>query len=364
MNTMFRFVVLVVVVACAVTVRAELIAWDCFAINSGRVEDGYDPGSIQGQDPTTGVGGVSGAWDGLYDTTSAFAATSGTLTHALTPLTPREGRLQPYWSDIGSANRRLSRAIDYTTVDGTYYMSVLLQKTAPTGGDLLVGLTPLEDVHWSFSGLQGTYVGIGGVGASSGSISFLTTSTLNIVVPTQEVNVGETYFALMQFEYSTSGQDAATVTIYDGSSNQVASETYSGLNLDGDIGRFGVVTSDLAPTVFVDEWRFGTALSDVMVPVGVQGDYNGDATVNLIDYTVWRNTLGATGLDLAADGDDSGTVDATDYDVWKANFGQPSATLLTPQVGVPEPAAWALLLLSLCMAKSLLGTTAGKTLPG
>lgn len=39
------------------------------------------------------------------------------------------------------------------------------------------------------------------------------------------------------------------------------------------------------------------------------GDFNGNGTVDIVDYTVWRNNLG-------------GLYTAADYDVWKENFGQ------------------------------------------
>lgn len=55
------------------------------------------------------------------------------------------------------------------------------------------------------------------------------------------------------------------------------------------------------------------------------GDYNQNGSVDVADYTVWRDMLNQTGEDLAADGDDSGTVDQGDYNVWAMNFGQGSA---------------------------------------
>ena len=72
------------------------------------------------------------------------------------------------------------------------------------------------------------------------------------------------------------------------------------------------------------------------------GDYNGDGMVNAADYTVWRDTLGATGTGLAADGDGSGTIDQGDYDIWKDNFGAiiggGSGSASAPLASVPEPA--------------------------
>ncbi len=80
------------------------------------------------------------------------------------------------------------------------------------------------------------------------------------------------------------------------------------------------------------------------------GDFNGDSVVDAADYTLWRDTAGATGNDLQADGMGAnglpdGVVDQLDYLTWKANFG------LAYGVGgasgraattVPEPAniAW------------------------
>jgi arabinogalactan endo-1,4-beta-galactosidase len=70
----------------------------------------------------------------------------------------------------------------------------------------------------------------------------------------------------------------------------------------------------------------------------VQGDYNGDGTVNAADYTVWRDALGQEGWDQIADGDADGRVDIGDYHVWKRNFGR----IFDPRGGagalaVPEP---------------------------
>lgn len=52
------------------------------------------------------------------------------------------------------------------------------------------------------------------------------------------------------------------------------------------------------------------------------GDYNGDNSVNIADYTVWRDNLGASvAAGSGADGSGDGTVGPEDYDLWKENFG-------------------------------------------
>lgn len=52
------------------------------------------------------------------------------------------------------------------------------------------------------------------------------------------------------------------------------------------------------------------------------GDFNGDGVVNLADYPVWRNSLGQSGADLAADANLDEVVDSRDYDIWKRYFGR------------------------------------------
>jgi hypothetical protein len=88
--------------------------------------------------------------------------------------------------------------------------------------------------------------------------------------------------------------------------------------------------------------------------VSEPGDFNLDGSVDAADYTVWRDTLGATGAYLAADGDGplgtpDGQVNDFDYQFWKAHFGQSAIVSASPLVDndlstvthVPEPTALA-----------------------
>ena len=73
-------------------------------------------------------------------------------------------------------------------------------------------------------------------------------------------------------------------------------------------------------------------------PTILAGDYNRDGTVDAVDYTRWRDTLGAkVNQGSGADGDGGGRIGLPDYDVWKAHFGdtEPGAGGVTV---VPEPA--------------------------
>jgi hypothetical protein len=78
------------------------------------------------------------------------------------------------------------------------------------------------------------------------------------------MNLNETYFGLLELAFSTTGADSVTASVYDGASNLVSMQTFTGLALDGDIGNISFATAQYSTTVIVDEWRFGTALSDAM----------------------------------------------------------------------------------------------------
>lgn len=76
----------------------------------------------------------------------------------------------------------------------------------------------------------------------------------------------------------------------------------------------------------------------------IPGDYNNDSLVDAADYTIWRNSLGQTGEDLAADGTGpggipDGVVDDLDYDFWAANYRQPAGSGGQSSSTIPEPAS-------------------------
>jgi len=106
----------------------------------------------------------------------------------------------------------------------------------------------------------------------------------------------------------------------------------------------GVVPyTDLAFSVQQD-----TQAVTLNIQLALDGDYDHNGTVNLSDYTVWRQNVGSTTA-LDADGNINGVVDAADYAIWRKNFGQSlpgSGSSLLLGGSVPEPAAGLLFLLA------------------
>jgi len=102
---------------------------------------------------------------------------------------------------------------------------------------------------------------------------------------------------------------------------------------------------NFAPPVayYIDNVRFTTP------EMGIDGDYNGDGTVDAGDYVRWRNNLGDADETNINNNGDGGDVGISDYQFWKDRYGNPGAGGLGTVV--PEPAAvlaglWAVVLIS------------------
>jgi hypothetical protein len=108
----------------------------------------------------------------------------------------------------------------------------------------------------------------------------------------------------------------------------------------------------------------------IRLSAGLVGDYNDNGVVDAADYVVWRDSLGLSGPNLAADGDGDTQVDNDDYLLWRSNFGKssPAASgfVLNSQSSVPEPGVAALLCIgvagSLCVRYGRRSTESSSTL--
>lgn len=72
------------------------------------------------------------------------------------------------------------------------------------------------------------------------------------------------------------------------------------------------------------DWDFNPG-SDYASPLSVvvkPGDYNGDGTVDEVDYGRWKSSFGSlVASSLFADGNHDGSVDLADYTIWRNNLG-------------------------------------------
>jgi hypothetical protein len=94
----------------------------------------------------------------------------------------------------------------------------------------------------------------------------------------------------------------------------------------------------------------GSGASLIAPTLTSQGDFNHDGAVNSADYVIWRDSMGQTGANLAADGNGNYQVDAGDVVIWREHFGMSvtgagsGGELGSP--AVPEPGSASLVILA------------------
>lgn len=120
----------------------------------------------------------------------------------------------------------------------------------------------------------------------------------------------------------------------------------------------GVASQDLEFTVSLANNTVLTGTVVYEVGAGLPGDFNNDGTVNLADYTVWRDNLGGSEAALNGNGNNTGgstgVVDAADYTLWKTHFGSSGSLSAVGNIGaganpIPEPKTTLLLALAMVL---------------
>lgn len=116
------------------------------------------------------------------------------------------------------------------------------------------------------------------------------------------------------------------------------------------INGFGLRQSEGDSQQVIDNLMVATSFAEVIAAPAMDADFNEDGIVNLADYTVWRDSLGAeVGAYERGDADGNGQVATADYTIWKQQFGTSPAerSASTLPLAVPEPNACGMLMLLL-----------------
>ncbi len=197
-------------------------------------------------------------------------------------------------------------------------------------------------------------VGLSSPGSASASLNYTQTATGLFVAEIGGENAGSDYDQLLVGNQAELA-GALRVVIVDGFTPDVGDQ-FTVIDARTLNGEFDTVSAVDENDVF--DWDVTVLYSplgqpgNVVVQIADQsliGDYNGNGVVDAADYTVWRDTLGQMGMDLAADGDHDHQIDDDDYDIWKSHFGNLAGSGANAHslTSVPEPES---LILWLCVA--------------
>ncbi|MEM8865617.1 MAG: LamG-like jellyroll fold domain-containing protein [Planctomycetota bacterium] len=287
-------------------------------------------------------------------------------------------------------------AFDYLDVD--VFVNGIELSGVPTGGnpggtflntgggattELFIGTTPIFDRSGDYIGLVDDFriydhalsdAEICALGCGSGEPDSL---VLEVDPLTGAAAIRNPTDAAINFDYYeiTSGQasiaDASWIALED----QANAEFPSGGGTGNGWERFGSGTAQRiaearligSSEVGVDDWVglgpvldptkpqdleftyrdgdfFRTGEVEYVASNGVEGDYNRDGVVDILDYTLWRDNLNKT-LVLPNDAT-PGVISGSDYAAWKANFGVAGSASLATQA-TPEPGAGFLALVAM-----------------
>ena len=318
------------------------------------------------------TGAASGAWD--TGTTANFnnVVTSTSTTFAgndnvtfddtganTTPITVAAGGVQPNIVTINNSNTTYSfsggdiqgssvggggglflSGTGPVTIDSNYTAAGPIRSNKSESGTVsfngnITAATTLTVNGGAFT-LAGanTYTGDNTVNGGT-----LTVSGTSATVGTGDVTVNGGTFEIAS-GVANAIADAAMLSIDGAGMVNLGSginEIIAGLTLDGVMQAGGTYGSSMSGAQFqLDDWFSGMGILTVADP-GLDGDYNGDGTVDAADYVMWRKNPAAFGGDPAG------------YNTWRANFGEGGAGggALSGRAAVPEPSTTMLLLLGI-----------------
>ena len=187
-------------------------------------------------------------------------------------------------------------------------------------------VVPIPDLpHWVDINGDGI-VNDGSATVGNGRVTQITTTEWRLAEVTHTVNSAD------WFGIGADAFGADDITAIESVKAVMFMGDFAQTDLTGDGADGGNLLID---NVLIEVFKEAASVTPNMNPnpslsEGVQGDYNGNGTVDAADYVLWRKDPAAFG------GDPDG------YNTWRANFGNPPGAGSGVGAAVPEPATWIL----------------------
>ncbi|WP_146399017.1 autotransporter-associated beta strand repeat-containing protein [Pseudobythopirellula maris] len=328
----------------AATTTVEIPQTDGWYLFAKVAEPAVSP--IPG-DSATQPGGNNSLW--VSQSSSSLAASLANFDEVQTYANPGDeatwNRLSPTLGSLEGVVSPLNAGVDYFLAAGEETFTIYGREIGTVLDAFVLSDTNLtaEQLEAVLSGPPPTVLTVEG--------DFTLASGAMLAV---EVAGGDTLNKLSVTGAASLGGDLS-LTLADGFTPQ-ASEVFEVLGAGSLSSQFANaapgarVALEDGPGSFVVNYDYANDLVTLSEFVGLlQGDFNGDGSVDAADFTVWRDHLGESDESaILSAGDGLGGVDQADYDLWVANFG---ASYPAPEAAsVPEPASLATLLAAAVLA--------------
>ena len=292
--------------------------------------------------------------DGTYYSVATSGAATSSVTGSLNAFRPNRTSSQSITVGLNTSTSSPGQATGAVTIDNLDITTGGGSGRGANDGDDVVNLslTVLDHATPSFSpGTELTSLEIDFGAVELGEVAQQTFALHNLASTPGFTSELEFTELLGAGDTSVLGSSLSTLVGQQAIAGGGSALVFAGMNTSvvGDYSATYVLTTadeDLPGRAFTD--LFLTLTGSVVAPT-LDGDFNGDGTVDAADFTVWRDGLGTIGYTLA------------EYDLWRANYGETLPGAASASASAPEPAsiAWALAILALANRKRLRWTLVG-----
>ena len=288
-------------------------------------------------------GRLTASYTGTHTVDLEMNSAAGSFLNGAQPVPSVEWDLLYSLADIDSDSATLNTSDSYHKTIGVNKLTTaatLIDGSSPTSQTVTMAVTTNPDEGGPPTASLATDVVALEFSNSSG-LQVLQFTYLEAALPG---GVQEADLRLLTFDI---GADEWVEAIAGNSDGGVGSAFYNGSYADylasvgggvldpDDLSTYGIDTTNNMVWAVLDhatDFAVGV-LEDVAM---LAGDYNHDGQVDLADFAVWRDHLGAPAGTLPND-PNSSPIGAAQYTTWKQSFGAPAASFGAQQV--PEPAA-------------------------
>jgi hypothetical protein len=307
------------------------------------------PPTYDGSNPATLGSSYEAIYEGLASTSQIESFATAAVNNVVTAARAiKEGGLQllvstaPEYGISTYAKTFYTDAAKRDRVDDVMqvYNAMAIERLTTVVGVPVVDLYTLTKDIWGDHGSENSTFELGGVELNlvgTGGVEYSDVLMGNPYTPTADTVDVFTHDGI----HPNSAINGLFANLFMNAFNQQLNTSFTLLSEQQILQQAGPTLGSMYTADTLSTSLGGKTLADYVIPA-VRADFNDNGMVDLADYTVWRDSLGASGTGLLADGNGDGQVTPADYEIWRSQYGNTviSTTIdaMADKSGIPEPA--------------------------